>query len=207
MDVIDNERYTDLLQFYPEPSRRTPIIKDLFEFTNNVRGNAFTIVDYNRDENTFTPIYNLHKMGSGLKNSLISEINEVTDVVEEDQTAFGKVIIAKKGDCSRERIEEYYTEKEISLDFAPDLIPVEGRTYLLKYPLRCLFDKEDNFFIIQSEMLDIIGTGLTPEEAQKSFYQEFDYIYQTYNGLDDNQLTQRLVSIKIILNQIVKQVS
>jgi hypothetical protein len=100
-----------------------------------------------------------------------------------------------------------YTGKEISLDFAPGQIPVEGRTYILTSPLRCLFEKEDDCFIIQSELLDIIGTGLTKEEAQNSFYQEFDYIYQTYNSLNDAQLTQRLISIKIILNQIVKTVS
>jgi hypothetical protein len=207
MDIVENENYTSLLQLFPEPQKRTPIISCLYEFTKNVSGNAFSFVDYNKVDNTITPIVKLHKMGIGVKNSLVSEIYETTGLPEEDQTAFGKIIISNKSGTPRKKIKELYTEKEISLDFAPAQIPVGERTYILKQPLRCLFEKEEDFFIIQSEMLDIIGTGLTPEEAQQCFYQEFDYIFQTYNSLSDDQLTQRLVSIKIILNQIVKTVS
>ena len=100
----------------------------------------------------------------------------------------------------------YYTKRDISLDFAPDIIITNKRKYYLNYPLRCLFEKEDNYYVIQSEMLGIIGTGDTEDEAEKAFYEEFDFIYQRYYSLEENQLTNNVRMIKTILNQLVKKV-
>ena len=69
-----------------------------------------------------------------------------------------------------------------------------------------MFEKEDNYFVIQSEMLGIIGTGLTEDEAENSFAEEFDFVYKRFNTLDSNSLTNHNRLIKDILNQIVEKV-
>ncbi len=77
----------------------------------------------------------------------------------------------------------------------------------LNFDLLCIFEKEDDYFVIKNEMLDIIGTGLTEVAAKESFCQEFDFIYQRYNQLEDNKLSNRILNIKKIINILVKKIS
>ncbi len=56
--------------------------------------------------------------------------------------------------------------------------------------------KELNYYIIQSEMFGIIGTGLTEDDAEKSFAEEFDFMYNKLNSLDVNSLTNHNNLIK-----------
>ena len=101
---------------------------------------------------------------------------------------------------------EIYLGANNSLAFAPEMIEVEGKKYHLNFPLRCLLDKEDDFHIVKCEMLDLIGTGKTEADAKESFAQEFGYIFQRYNELDDDRLAPRLRTIKTFLNLTVKSV-
>lgn len=101
---------------------------------------------------------------------------------------------------------EPYAAATASLSFAPQVIRVPGKKYLLHFPLRCLLEKEDDFFIVKSEQLDLIGTGQTEAEAKTSFCQEFDFIFQRYNQLSDDRLSPRLRDIKTMLNLFVKSV-
>ncbi|MBW8050667.1 MAG: hypothetical protein FVQ77_10090 [Cytophagales bacterium] len=91
-----------------------------------------------------------------------------------------------------------------TLDYAPEKIVTGANVYYLRYPLRCLFEKEDNYFIIKSELIDIIGTGETEDEAEQNFAEEFDFIYHRYNELPDNKLSERIKVIKTFLNYIVE---
>ncbi len=63
-----------------------------------------------------------------------------------------------------------------------------NKIYNLRFPLRCKFENEEGFYTIQSELLDIIGTGETEDEAENTFGQEFDFIFKRYNGLEEGQL-------------------
>jgi hypothetical protein len=91
--------------------------------------------------------------------------------------------------------------------FSIENISLGDKKYILNYPIRCHFEKDEDVFIIKSEMLDIIGTGKTKVEAKNNFDQEFDYIYVRYNELDNSQLSPRIRNIKTILNFHVKSVS
>lgn len=91
--------------------------------------------------------------------------------------------------------------------FVTDTIISNNRTYSLNFPLRCKFEKEDDYFLIESEMLDIVGTGKTIDDAEKNFSEEFDFVYKRYNELADNKLSDRIKRIKIILNSLVHNVA
>ena len=118
----------------------------------------------------------------------------------------GKIKISKRGGKTIRRIIDTYSGKKFSLEYAPDVIVADTRTYLLKYPLRCLFGKEDDYFVIQSEMLGIIGTGFTEDDAEKSFIEEFDFIYNRLTTLNDDSLTNHNLLIKNIITQIIDRV-
>lgn len=93
-----------------------------------------------------------------------------------------------------------------SFKYAPNMIISGKMKYILKQPLQCVSEKEDDYFVIHSAMLGIIGTGLTKNEASKSFAQEFDFVYKKLNSLDSESLTNNNQLIKNLLNQIVEKV-
>ncbi len=117
--------------------------------------------------------------------------------------AVAKIRITKVHGKTRRKILDTFSGKNISLDFVTDLINCENRKYVLKNPLRCLFEKEDDYFIIQSELLGIIGTGRTQEEAEKSFSLEFDFLYNRLQTLQNEQLTHHNQLIKNIIREMV----
>jgi hypothetical protein len=130
------------------------------------------------------------------------QINKKSD----NNEALARVRITNKNGKVSKRIIDTYSKEKFSLEYAPDLIISGNQKYFLKFPLRCLFEKEEDYFIIQSEMLGIIGTGLTIEEAETSFAREFDFIYEKFNSLKNDSLTKHNILIKNILTQIVEKV-
>ncbi len=81
-----------------------------------------------------------------------------------------------------------------------------GRIYNLHNPLRCKLEQdEDNVYLIQHELLDIVGAGDTEAEAIKSFQEEFDEAYYSYNQYKDAQLAPHLLRAKNFINLIVKK--
>ena len=87
--------------------------------------------------------------------------------------------------------------------FVTDTITFNKRTYNLSFPLRCKLEKEDDYVLIESEMLDIVGTGKTIDDAEKNFSEEFDFVYNRYSELPDTKLSDRIKRIKTILNSLV----
>ena len=129
------------------------------------------------------------------RKALIKQFNEVQDV--------GLI----------QAIKDLLTPKEHgeparhTLSYAPEVIEFNNRKYTLNYPLRCLFVREDDHFIIKNELLDIYAVGDSESEAEKDFGEEFDYLYRTLNSLADTKMTSRLQNIKLFINHYVKNVS
>jgi hypothetical protein len=86
------------------------------------------------------------------------------------------------------------------------------KTIIVKHPkydvdLLCTIQSENGYFIVQNNILDIIGTGLTEAAAKESFCQEFDFIYQRYNQIEDNKLSNKILNIKNMINVLVEKIS
>lgn len=205
IEISNTGNYGKLIELYPEPVRRNPIVENLYSFVNDFGTAPVNFVDINEKTKTITPIFKIKKFNSESKKSLISEIKETTKEETEITEAVGKIRLTRRGEKTYRQITSVYSNR-YSLEYAPVLI-ISGTTkYLLKFPLRCLFEKEDEYFIIHSEMLGIIGTGLTEDDAEKSFGEEFDFVFQRFNSLNDESLTNHNLLIKNILNQIVEKV-
>jgi len=206
VEVSDTGDYGKIIELYPEPSKRNPIVENLYSFVNNFGTAPVSFVDYDEVNEKITPIYKLNRFKPAVKKELITEIKEVSDTISETDEAVGKIKISKRGGKTIRRIIDTYSGKKFSLEYAPDVIVTETKNYLLKYPLRCLFEKEEDYFIIQSEMLGIIGTGVVEDDAEKSFAEEFDFIFNRLNSLDDNSLTNHNRLIKNIIAQIIDRI-
>lgn len=128
----------------------------------------------------------------------------VSEITEEK--AYARIKVTKTGSKTKNKIEEIISSIQHSLSYSPDIINTKGKQYILNFPLRCLFEREDDYYLINNEQLDIIGTGATQDEAEHNFNEEFDYLYNRLNSLEDNKLNKRLQRIKWTLNSYVKEV-
>lgn len=205
IEISNSGDYSKITELYPEPIKRNPIVENLYSFANDFGTAPVSFVDYDEESDKITPIFKINRFKPGVKKELISEIKEIEKSQLESDEAVAKVKITNKnGKITRKIINTY--SKKFSLEYAPVIIISGSTKYFLKFPLRCLFEKEDDYFVIQSEMLGIIGTGLTEDEAEISFGEEFDYIYDRFNSLESDSLTNHNQLIKSILNQIVEKI-
>ena len=206
IQISNLDKYEDLKKLYPEDSKRIPIVNNLYNFSNDFKNSPVSFVDYQEKDKKFIQLYKINKFKTSIKNDLLLEKKTIEPTRIEINEGVAKVKITNKNGKITNKILDLYTQDNISLEYAPKIIISNGKTYILKYPLRCLFEKEYDFFVIQSEMLNIIGTGTTEDEAEKSFSEEFDFVYQRFNSLGDNKLTNHNLLIKSIINQIVEKV-
>jgi hypothetical protein len=206
IEISNTGEYGKLKVLYPEPVKRNPIVDSLYAFTNSFGSAPVSFVDYDENNNKIVPLYKVSRFKTALKDELKAEIKKEDEIAIYDE-AFAKLkITSQKGKVIKRKILDTYSNKKHSLDYAPTLIISGNRKYYLKFPLRCLFEKEKNYHVIQSEMLGIIGTGLTEDEAEISFNEEFDYIFQRLNSLENDKLTNHNQLAKTILTQIVEKV-
>ncbi len=204
VEISNTGEYNKLVDLYPEPIKRNPIVENLYSFANGFDNSPANFVDYSADQKTPTKIYKINRFKQAIKKDLISEIVKPAD--SEIGEAVGRIKVTKKGGKTHRRILTSYSSDKYSLEFAPEIIIHEGIKYLLNHPLRCRFQKEENIFIIESELLGIIGSGKTEDEAEIDFAEEFNFIYQRLNSLSPEEITRHNSIIKTFLNHIVKSV-
>ncbi len=206
VEISNNGDYGKIIELYPEPVKRNPIVENLYSFVNAFDNSPVNFVEYDEVREKTTPIFKINRFKPAAKKELISAIIEPTVIETESAEAVGKIKITKRDGKTHRRIMNTYSGNKFSLEYAPVVIVAGTVKYFFKYPLRCLFEKEDNYYIIQSEMLGVIGTGLTEDDAEKSFAEEFDFMYNRLNSLDANSLTNHNQLIKNIISQIIEKV-
>lgn len=142
-----------------------------------------------------------------VRDRLISQINnEEAEYIEQESLARVSYKSRSGKQAKSGIIVELYDFDKTTIAFSPDVIVFEDRTYILKYPLRCRFEKEDGHFVIESEQLDILAIGKTKDEVEKNFNEEFDYLYKRLNELEDNKLSMHFKRVKVLLNNFVKEI-
>ena len=90
--------------------------------------------------------------------------------------------------------------------FSPKVINGKDRQYVFNFPLLSVMTKENGQYMIENDMLAIIGVGRTRAEVAQDFADVFDDIYQWYNELPEDQLTPKMLRIKTLLNNTIKTV-
>jgi hypothetical protein len=97
-----------------------------------------------------------------------------------------------------------YLKNNLNANVMIDTITINSRNYVLSTPLNCNLTQEEDYFVVYNELLDIIGTGQSVADAEQSFYEEFDFLYQWLNNSPDKELSKRLIGIKNTINEITK---
>lgn len=204
-EIANSGDYKQLIELYPEPYRRNPIVENVYDFVNDFKTSPVTFVDYNKLNDTVTPIYKLNKFKAAAKRELMGEILDEEKAKRETEEVLGKVRISKTKKGIRKKVLQTYP-KDYSMEYAPEVIICESTKYFLTKPLRCLFQSEENYYVIQCELLDLIGTGDSKDEAEVSFNEEFDYLYEKLNSLDDQHLSKHNQFVKSVFNNYVERV-
>ena len=206
MQVANKGNYTELKTVYPLPYKRNHITEALFELVSGLGNTPVFIVEQNQKKSKPNPIYRINPFKNEVRSSLLTQIIPVFNEEVEERMAYARVKVTTKGGKIKNRIQEVFNADDTSLSYAPHVIVCDNRTYTLDAPLRCLFEKENDYYIIQSELLGIMGTGNTEDEAEISFAQEFDFIFTRYNQLPFAKLSEKQKKVKIMLDFLVTQV-
>ena len=121
-------------------------------------------------------------------------------------TAVGNIEVKRKGDNVEMKVTSFFEDRYAGLSYSPDSILHNGTTYQLYYPIRCKLSKEEDYYLIESEQLDIVATGRTIAEAERNFAEEFDYIFKRYNELPDMNLSDKIKRVKKVLEAMIQKV-
>ena len=199
-EVSDKGDYSKIKDLYPSNNSRNDIIENLYDFTNSFKGSPTTI--FSKDNLNLN--FKVKKFKSEVRKSLLTK---VVELVEEkvEHSAIARVIVTTKGKKSSNKIQELISEQSHTIAYSPEIINVNQKQYILNFPLHCSFNKEDDFYVIKNELIDITATGLTVEEVEKDFNEEFDFLFTRLNELDNNKLSKRMQNIKLAINLFVKE--
>lgn len=201
LKVANKGDYSEIKNIIPQTSTRNIIIEDFYNFATTFGNSPVSIVDIKKGK--VIPIYKIHKFKYEVKEKLITRISESEQNNKIETEVLAKLKIVKTGNETKRSTKEIFDAKHAEPGFATDTIIFNNRTYFLAFPLRCKLEKEDDYFLIESEMLDIVGTGKTIDDAEKSFSEEFHFVYNRYNELSDKKLSDRIKRIKTMLNSLV----
>ena len=204
IEIANEGNYGKLKDIYTDPLKRNAIVNSIYGFVNSFGSAPVSFVELDGLK-VKAEVYRLKRFRFETKYSLITEIKEKAELKEENY-AVGKIKLTTTGTITKKKIEEIYTKSNTTISYSPSVIVHNDISYILNFPLRCLLEKEEDYYLIQSELLDIVGTGETEEEAELSFAEEFSFIHMRYNELDPLKLSDRLLQIKRILNYLVKKV-
>lgn len=201
LTITSTGDYYKLRKLYPNALVRNEIVENVYDFANSFKGSPVKIYGARKGKN----IYRIQKFKQEVKkNLLVQIIEEPKEKINEK--ALATVKITKTGNKQRTQIQEVYKTGHNSLSYSPEVININSRQYLFNYPLRCLFEKEDDYFVINNEMLGIIGTGVSQVEAEQNFNEEFDFLFNRLNSLEYSQLGKKMFNAKTFMNVIVKEI-
>lgn len=208
MKIAEGGNYLKLNERYASQEVRNEIAKDLYEFVNAPGNSPLSIVK--PSGRRFRKIYKVSRFSHKAFSNIYSRVSpkDVKKKEEERIIAYGRVSLpVEKRKGSRGKIIELYKSDGTTMSFAPHHIVLEDKVYNLHNPLMCLFHKEDGYYVIENPLMDLYATGETEEEAELSFYQEFDHAFTRFNELSDDQLSDRLLRAKQAINLIVKDIT
>jgi glutamine phosphoribosylpyrophosphate amidotransferase len=180
------------------------MVNSVYGFVNSFGTAPVTFVNIDEKDHV-SEIFKIKKFKTETKKKLLTEVINIAAEPEENY-AVGKIKLTTSGNTTKKKIQEIYTKSNTTLSYSPDVIVHNGTSFILNFPLRCSLEKEDGYYIIQSEMLDLVGTGETEDDAEANLAEEFSYIYKRYNEIDSSNLSTRILQIKDILNYLVNRV-
>lgn len=201
LEVANEGDYAKIKTLIPQAKTRNLIVEDIYNFASTFGNSPLTVVDFDK-KGKIIPLYKIRKFKTEIKERLLTKITEIKEVKEEFE-GVAKIKVVREGNKITRKIQNDFVDKHADTSYRTEVITYNGKVYELASPLRCKLELEEDYYIIESEMLDIVGAGKTINEAEANFSEGFDYIYTRYNQLKSNEMSDRIKRIKTILNSIV----
>lgn len=183
------------------PDIKHDIAEELYGFILSAEGSPLSIVRPVDANGSYHEIYKVPKFTKEQSETLLKP-KKRRKVAEEPEQILALVQRVGK----RRTIVDLYENKDTILSIAPIQIILDNKIYQLHTPLLCTVQKEDGNYIIENEMLDLYASGETIDEAEHDFYNEFDASFQLLNNLSDEELSDRLLRAKSMMNNYVKEI-
>ncbi len=204
MNVADRGDYMELRNEYTSLIQRNAIVTSLSEFTNSAGTSPIAFAEITKSGQLRT-ISNVTRVKPKVLKALVVDVKNEDSIEEGFGVGTIKYYKSPSGK-KRRRIVEDFEDSDAALSYSTNEIQFMGRVYELNATLNCRLEKEEDYFIIENNILDIVGTGENIEYAKLNFAEEFDYIFRRYNELNDNELTTRTRIAKDFINLIVKEI-
>jgi hypothetical protein len=203
LDISNQGDYSKIKDYYTSATSRNDIIENLYDFTNSFKNSPTTI--FSKDNLTLN--FKIKRFKSQVKNNLMTKIINLEENEKTEHTAIARVKVTTNGKTSKNKIQEIISEKSHTIAYSPDVININDKQYFFNFPIHCSFEKEEDYYIIKNELIDITATGMTIDEVEQNFNEEFDYLYIRLNELDNSKLSKRLQNIKLAINLFIKEVN
>lgn len=199
--IADKGDYSKIKDCYISVEGRNEIIENLYGFTTSFKNSPTTIFD----KDNLLLNFKVKKFKPEVKNKLLTKVINL-DEDKTEHNAIARIRVTTTGKKSSNKIQEIISDKIHTIAYSPDVLNINDKQYILNFPLHCSFIKEANYYVIKNELIDITATGLTIDEVEINFNEEFDFIYTRLNNLDNSKLSLRIQNIKTAINLFVKEV-
>lgn len=152
--------------------------------------------------------YDIHLRKPTNKNyeSLVPATQHVMEdeVLETSRTSLARVEI--KSSRGKDKVKTLELFEDVHNIILPiDRLDFDDNIYIFKYPLYCELIHESEGYILENQQLGIFANGNTIEEAKLNFAEEFDFVFDRYNTLSNDKLTDDVINIKSYLNSILEK--
>jgi hypothetical protein len=205
MTIADNGEFNHLKDEYKDGFSRNQIVSSLSDFTNSAGNSPMKFAKFSKTGEIQT-VSTIRRIKPKVLKNLLADIKKDELQIEEDY-GVAKIKYSTYSDGRRKKkLMDEIRDHDAALSYTTDEIQYMGSVYKLNAHLNCKLEKEDNYYIIENNLLDIVGTGKSIEYAKLSFAEEFDYIYKRYNELKETELTQRTKMARDFINIIVKEI-
>lgn len=196
---------------YNEPSLKNAVVDAVYEFTNSAGSRPLRIVKRKPSGPGFKQLAKIRVMTHEQKSLLRVGTPQSAPIAGNDTApieAVGKFTLnkTKTGKTTKKNL-TVYTQKEASLALKFDSIETDKRIYVLRGEVAFMITEDTKKFVnIECPLLDIYASGATIPEAELDIFSQFDYTYQRLNGIDDDKLSDHLLTAKKYINLIVDYV-
>jgi|3_EtaG_2_1085321.scaffolds.fasta_scaffold73733_2 hypothetical protein len=196
-DFNDQDYLENISKKYT-PHQRTKIFKPLIDgiVKNETSKTLFRVNQKSDLKQISTPTVNNEKILIP-----VEEKNKELEIIPPTKSL---AMVELKGKTAKPKVLELFSDVKNPI-YSFNQITSSDFTAKLKFPIYCELINTEDGYIFENDELGIYSYGTTIDEAKKELFEEFRFIFDRYNSLDDSLLTDDVKNIRDHLNHLVEK--
>lgn len=195
-DSLNDQKNIDRLNARYSKEERKKILNPLIE---SIYANKFARVYYRIGEKN--PLTSIEKLKDETMDKLLP-IHEPAEPFGEITSKTNIALVEVSSGKAKPKVLELFDEVKNPVHKFESIIG-PNKTYELKYPLYVEIVKEEEEYIFKNDQIGIYSLGTTLDAAKSSFCEEFEYIYERYNSLPEDKLSNDVIEIRNYVNSLI----